>query len=194
MVSFASCGGSDITPPDDNGATKPGTEDPLDIVEMAGRSIGLAQIKVTPSFSPEPTSEVSEILVFEDKTDKNKLSFTFNKPSIAFGQTEASAFKLSKDVYTFALASYKPATTTLEGDKIPAYIKNSYPNITITKVELGDFESKEDASYDSKSRQFLIKYSTMMSLYYTDDKGIPQEKPLENVGLTIEYRLEKQDL
>lgn len=194
IISFVSCGGSDITPPDGNGNTKPETEDPLNIVEMTGRSIGLAQIKVTPSFSSEPTSEVSEILVFQDKNDKNKLSFTFNKPSIALGQTEASTFQLSKNVYSFTLANYKPTTTTLEGDKIPTYIKNSYPQITITKVELDDFICKDGGTYNTESNMFLIKYSTMMSLYYTDDQGIPQEKPLENVGLTIEYRLEKVDL
>lgn len=182
IISFVSCGGSDITPPNGNGNTKPGTEDPLNIVEMTGRSIGLAQISANPSLDENEYIEMSEILVFEDKDNKDKLLFTFNKPEIAFGQTEASSFKFANDEYTFHLASYKPAVTVFEDNKVPSYIKNIYPKEIIAKVELGQFVCKEGGKYNTKTKVFSMTYSSDIILYLAG-----KDKPITGISLDIEY-------
>lgn len=182
LTSFISCGGSDITPPNENENTKPDEESPSGILEMTGRNIGLAQIAANPSLDENDYIEMSEILVFEDKNDKNKLLFTFNKPELAFGQTEASSFKFANDQYTFLLANYKPAVTVFEGDKVPLYIKNIYPKETILKVEVGQFVCKDGGKYDTKTKTFSMIFSSDMTLYLAG-----KDKPITGISLDIEY-------
>lgn len=177
------CGGSDITPPSgEDGSVI--TDVPKEIAQMIGVNIGLAQMKVFPGNAKEEETEVARVIVLQNKNDKNKLDFTFEKPAIALGKADAHTFKQVNSNYIFKLDPYLPAVNNnvLEGEQIPSYIINSFPSITITKVELIDFVCKDGAIYDTKSESFGMKYSASMKIHY-----VGQEKPLTEHSLEIKY-------
>lgn len=180
---ITACGGSDITPPSGEDGFET-TDIPQEISQMIGVNIGLAQMKVFPGNAKDEETEVAKVIVLEKKDDKKKLDFTFEKPAIALGKADAHTFKSVNDKYIFKLDSYQPAlnNNTLEGDKIPSYIINSFPSITITKVEIIGFICKDGAVYDTKNETFGMTYSVSLKIHYEG-----QEKPLTEHSLEIKY-------
>lgn len=179
LSTFASCGGSDITPPNDQKPDEPGTKPTSPIAQMVGQKTGIVEIKLAGAENTFP--EVADVLVYMNE-EMNGLHFSFNRPNIVVGGTYTTDIKQIDNVFKLALKNYKPIVTTLEGENIPSYIRKMFPQFTLTKVELGTFRCEKGGVYDINSKVLSMTFITDMSVYY-----VGADTPLSGLKLEFDY-------